>query len=49
MAQGSATECAAAVDLLRVNGHITTADAAQAKHKLTRVVQMLVGLRRARS
>jgi len=46
MAQGSAMECAAAVDLLRVYGHVTLADATRAKHKLTRVVQMLVGLRR---
>ncbi len=46
MAQGSATECAAAIDLLRVNGHVTPADATRAKHKVTRIVQMLVGLRR---
>lgn len=47
MAQGSAMECAAAVDILRVTGHVAAADATRAKHKLTRVVQMLVGLRRA--
>ena len=47
MAQGSAMECAAAVDILRVTGSVTMADATRAKHKLTRVVQMLVGLRRA--
>ena len=47
MAQGSAMECAAAIDLLRVNGHVTLADATRAKHKVTRIVQMLVGLRRA--
>ena len=47
IAQGSAMECAAAVDILRVNGHVTVADATRAKHKLTRIVQMLVGLRRA--
>ena len=46
MAQGSATECAAAIDLLRVNGHATPAVATRARHKLTRIVQMLVGLRR---
>ena len=46
MAQGSAMECAAAIDLLRVLGHVTLADATRAKHKVTRVVQMLVGLRR---
>ena len=46
MAQGSAMECAAAIDLLRVNGQVSLADATRAKHKLTRVVQMLVGLRR---
>jgi len=46
MAQGSAMECAAAVDILRVTGHVSIADATRAKHKLTRVVQMLVGLRR---
>jgi four helix bundle protein len=46
IAQGSAMECAAAIDILRVNRHVTFADATQAKHKLTRVIQMLVGLRR---
>jgi four helix bundle protein len=46
IAQGSAMECAAAIDLLRVNGHVTLADATRAKHKVTRIVQMLVGLRR---
>lgn len=46
IAQGSATECAAAIDVLRVTGCVTLADAVLAKHKLTRVVQMLVGLRR---
>ena len=48
MAQGSAMECAAALDILRVTGHLAAADATRAKHKLTRVVQMLVGLRRSR-
>ena len=43
MAQGSAMQCAAAIDLLRVNGQVSLADATRAKHKLTRVVQMLVG------
>ena len=47
IAQGSAMKCAAAVDILRVNGQIALADAIRAKHKLTRIVQMLVGLRRA--
>ncbi len=47
IAQGSAMECAAAVDILRVLGHLTFADATRAKHKLTRIVQMLIGLRRA--
>jgi hypothetical protein len=47
MSQGSAMECAAAIDILRVNGQVTLPDAARAKHKLTRIVQMLVGLRRA--
>ena len=46
MAQGSAMECAAALDILRVTGHL--AAATRAKHKLTRIVQMLVGLRRSR-
>jgi len=49
IAQGSAAECAAAVDILRALGHVTFADATRAKHKLTRIVQMLVGLRRART
>ena len=48
MAQGSAMECAAALDILRVTGHLAAADATRAKHKLTRIVQMLVGLRRTR-
>jgi len=48
IAQGSAMECAAALDILRVTGHLAAADAARAKHKLTRIVQMLVGLRRSR-
>ena len=46
MAQGSAMECAAAIDLLRVLGHVTLPAATRAKHKVTRIVQMLVGLRR---
>ena len=45
IAQGSAMECAAAIDILRVNGHVTFEDATRAKHKVARVVQMLVGLR----
>jgi len=49
MAQGSAMECAAALDILRVTGHLAAADATRAKHKLTRIVQMLVGLRRSRT
>jgi len=44
----SAMECAAALDILRVTGHLAAADATRAKHKLTRIVQMLVGLRRSR-
>ena len=48
IAQGSAMECAAALDILRVTGHLAAADATRAKHKLTRIVQMLVGLRRSR-
>ena len=48
MAQGSAMECAAAIDILRVTGRLSQADATRAKHKLTRIVQMLVGLRRSR-
>ena len=48
MAQGSAMECAAAIDVLRVTGCLSLADATHAKHKLTRIVQMLVGLRRSR-
>jgi four helix bundle protein len=47
MSQGSAMECAAAIDILRVTGCLTPEDAARAKHKLTRVVQMLIGLRRS--
>ena len=46
MAHGSAAECAAAVDVLRVLGQVAFEDATSAKHKLTRIVQMLVGLRR---
>lgn len=46
MAQGSAMECGAAIDLLRVNGHVTLAEGMQAKHKVIRIVRMLVGLRR---
>lgn len=46
MAQGSAMECAAALDILRVMGQLRLADATRAKHKITRIVQMLVGLRR---
>jgi hypothetical protein len=40
-------ESAAAVDILRVTGHLSHPDATRAKHKLTRIVQMLAGLRRA--
>jgi four helix bundle protein len=47
MAQGSAMECAAAIDILRVNGHVSLHAATGAKHKIIRIVQMLVGLRRA--
>ena len=39
-------ECAAAIDVLRVTGSLSPADATRAKHKLTRIVQMLIGLRR---
>ncbi len=46
IAQGSAMECAAALDILRVTGCLCAADAIRAKHKLTRIVQMLIGLRR---
>ena len=46
IAQGSAMECAAALDILRVPGCPSQPDAPRAKHKLTRIVQMLVGLRR---
>ena len=46
MSQGSAMECAAAIDLLRVTGHASSSDVARAKHKVARIVQMLVGLRR---
>jgi hypothetical protein len=48
MAQGSAMECAAALDILRVTGHLAAADTTRTKHNLTRIVQMLVGLRRSR-
>ena len=48
IAQGSAMECAAAIDILRVTGRLGQADWTRAKHKLTRIVQMLVGLRRSR-
>ena len=41
-------ECAAAIDVLRVTGRVSLADATRAKHKLIRIVQMLVGLRRCR-
>jgi four helix bundle protein len=46
IAQGSAMECAAAVDILRVTGCVTPTDATRAKQKLARIIQMLVGLRR---
>ena len=46
IAQGSAMECAAALDILRVTGCLGPEDATRAKHKLTRIVQMLIGLRR---
>lgn len=46
IAQGSAMECAAAIDVLRAFRQVAVADAVRAKHKLTRIVQMLVGLRR---
>ena len=46
IAQGSAMECAAAIDILRALGQVSLADATHAKHKITRIVQMLVGLRR---
>ena len=46
IAQGSAMESAAALDLLRVTGAIAFSETVPAKHKITRVVQMLVGLRR---
>lgn len=39
-------ECAAALDILRVTGCLSPAEATRAKHKITRIVQMLVGLRR---
>ena len=39
---------APAIDILRVTGNLAAADATRAKHKLTRIVQMLVGLRRSR-
>lgn len=45
-ALASAMECAAAIDILRVTGRASHAEATRAKHKLTRIVQMLVGLRR---
>ncbi len=47
MAQGSAAECAAAIDILLALGQATQTDATRAKHKLARIIQMLVGLRRA--
>lgn len=47
LAHGSAAECAAGLDVLRALGHVDAADATRAKHKLARIVQMLVGLRRA--
>ena len=46
IAQGSAMECAAALDILRALGQVSQADAAAAKRKITRILQMLVGLRR---
>lgn len=39
-------ECAAAIDLLRMNGHGTLAEATVPKHKGVRDVQILVELRR---
>lgn len=47
MAQGSALECAAAIDILRVTGQVALPEGTRAKHKLTRIVQMLAGLRRS--
>ena len=49
MAQGSAMECGAAIDLLRIHVAIELGDATRAKHKVARIVQMLVGLRRRES
>jgi four helix bundle protein len=49
IAQGSAMECAAAIDILRVTGLVTFADATRARHRLVRIVQMLIGLRRVAS
>jgi hypothetical protein len=41
-------ECAAAIDILRVAGHLAAAEATRAKHKLARILPMLVGPRRSR-
>lgn len=49
IAQGSAMECSAALDLLRVSSQLAFADGARAKQKLIRIVQMLAGLRRKQS
>ena len=35
-------DATAALDILRVTGHLAAADATRTKHKLTRIVQMLV-------
>ena len=47
IAQGSAMECAAAIDLLVANRHVTLTDAMRAKQKVIRIIQMIVGLHRA--
>ena len=46
MAQGSALECAAAIDILRLRGHVSLGDVSRTKNKIARVVQMLAKLTR---
>jgi four helix bundle protein len=44
IARGSALECAAIVDVLRIRGRLSVAEASQARSRLVRIVQMLTKL-----
>ena len=47
IARGSAFECAAALDIPAVRGHISENEAREGKRLLRRIVEMLVGLIRS--